>query len=670
MGWSSQFFTLIVIEGPNAAILLYSPTAGPGNLIGSWAAVGYTDQYGNVIPQGINVNQGVLNSVSIVGAAITASTITQTLITASTIISPTLSAGTIYETTITFDTGGGMVLGYTSSTTTVTQTANGNYNFTAPAGVTNAKVECWGAGAGGGGGNNAGNGGSSGGAGEYAQEPSYPLIPGNVYAYTVGNGGNGGTTNGNGSNGSDSFFDTNGVYANGGDASPNHSTGGAGGTGSSNTIHFDGGTGGTTTSSGGASGPNSGNSTAKGNNGVNSTTSSGAAAPAAQTGSGHGGAGGNNLANGVNGGSPGAGGSGCGASSGSGGAFSQTFNCTSSRSYYGADASNGNPNGTRNSNGTVWQGGETATGGGANGTQKCVMLFSTSAIQAACVGVTVSEVDFTITNEHSWYGSGMTLQIKEWLASQGGSLPGSWNGLGSPVITQQNTAEGVRKTFQFFTNTSAPTDFPNGTAIGIALGPGPSAFDLSFYGYFNGTPNSSSGPQLTIIGTKGSGFNTAGNGSDGKVSITYSSSSTIVFALSPQSGTDASGNAYAMGYTGPVSAFQPGVSPAVVEVPHLASLGAAYSNQSGAIRCQYWLDSENNVHIIGVIQTTGAWTTTLFTLPTGYRPSAQAFVPCAIFPVADGNAYMTVNTNGSITLSVPAAATALVISGQFPLGIT
>lgn len=652
MGWSSQFFTLIVIEGPNAAILLYSPVAGPGNLIGSWAAVGYTDQYGNVVPQGINVNQGVLNSVSIVGAAITASTIANTIITAATIIGPTLSAGTIYETQITFDTGGGNVIGYTSSTTSITQTANGTYNFAVPAGVTNAKVELWGASAGGDGGSGTA-GGPGGGAGEYAQEPSYPLTPLSNVGYTVGNGGTGGSTNGSGTGGGDTTFDGNNIIANGGDAGSGV-TGGAGGTGSSNTIHFDGGAGGNSGGTGGASGGNSGNSTAAGNNGVNSTSSSGAAQPAAQTGSGRGGAGGATTVNGNGGGAPGGGGGGCGSNSGGGGAFSQSFDCTSSRSYYGSDATNGKPNQTRNSNGTCWQGGETATGGSANGTQKSVFLFSTSAIQAACVGVTVNEVDLALTNEHSWFGSGITVILKEWLASQGASLPASYNGGGGTNLTQANQSEGSRKTFQFLTNTAAVTDFPNGTAIGVVIGPGPSSFDLSYYGYFNGTPNSGSGPVLTIKGTKGSGFNTAGAGADGKSVITYSSSSSIVFALSPVSGTDAAGNAYAAGYTGPVQAFTPGSSPATVETWHDFTMQNSWT--TGTLTAQYRMLSELNMVMICGTISPGTKTdgTVVFTLPTGYRPNHQVCIPIGVqgsganvFSANVPAPFIAVNTDGT-----------------------
>jgi hypothetical protein len=121
--------------------------------------------------------------------------------------------------------------------------------WTCPAGVTALQVECWGAGGGGGGGTTT-SGGGGGGGGEYACEPNYAVIPGNVYTYAVGRAGQGGISAGQGGwGGGDTIFDTsaNGVTANGGlggdTGNPNN-----GGTGSVNTIHFDGGAGGVSSS--------------------------------------------------------------------------------------------------------------------------------------------------------------------------------------------------------------------------------------------------------------------------------------------------------------------------------------------------------------------------------------------------------------------------------------
>lgn len=61
MGWTAQYFTQIIIVGAQSGIFIYSPTPGAGNLIGSWAAMAGTDQFGNAYPEGINVEQGTIS---------------------------------------------------------------------------------------------------------------------------------------------------------------------------------------------------------------------------------------------------------------------------------------------------------------------------------------------------------------------------------------------------------------------------------------------------------------------------------------------------------------------------------------------------------------------------------------------------------------------------------
>lgn len=117
--------------------------------------------------------------------------------------------------------------------------------WTCPAGVSTAQVECWGAGGGGGGGTTT-NGGGGGGGGEYAAEPSYAVIPGNVYTYAVGREGQGGVAAGTGGwSGGTTIFDTtaNGVVANGG-MGGDGPTNVNGGSGSANSVHLSGGNGG------------------------------------------------------------------------------------------------------------------------------------------------------------------------------------------------------------------------------------------------------------------------------------------------------------------------------------------------------------------------------------------------------------------------------------------
>ena len=119
-----------------------------------------------------------------------------------------------------------------------------------PAGVNQIQVECYGAGGGGGGGTTT-YGGGGGGGGEYACEPQYAVIPGNVYSYAVGRAGQGGVCGGQGGwPGGDTVFDTSSatpVSASGGMGGDGAGEG-AGGTGSTNTVNFDGGNGGVSSS--------------------------------------------------------------------------------------------------------------------------------------------------------------------------------------------------------------------------------------------------------------------------------------------------------------------------------------------------------------------------------------------------------------------------------------
>ena len=152
-----------------------------------------------------------------------------------------------------------------------TSAGSNDFGWTAPD-INNGQpytvqVECYGAGGGGGGGGAVSiAGGGGGGGGEYACEPLYPVVPGEVYSYYAGQGGvkglsskplaNGSVNGLPGFTGTATRFDsrgkglTGGVVANGGQGGDQLGIGvsGRGGTGSGNSIHFDGGTGGTSSS--------------------------------------------------------------------------------------------------------------------------------------------------------------------------------------------------------------------------------------------------------------------------------------------------------------------------------------------------------------------------------------------------------------------------------------
>lgn len=546
MGWTAQYFTTVIIQGntPNTGLFIYKGAPGNGTLIGSWTANAGVDPFGNTYPAGINVFAGQLSNVTMTTPAITGGTILNMLITASNIVNPSISAGTIRETIITFDSGGGALFGYTSSTTSTSFTTSGIFNYTATATGT-GNVNVWGGGAGADG-STPTNGGATGGAGEWAQEPAYPLVNGQQYQVIVGGGGTGGTVNGQGLSGGGSAFDLSngGPVAAGGFA---NSLGAAGGTGSTATNHNDGGAGAAAgTSTGGSSGANSGSASGTGNAANQASTSSGAAAPSAQSGAGQGPAGGNNNANGAIGSAPGASGSAAGAGS-AGSEQTFTYRLSASATYFGSDANAGAPpNGIRNSsnngNGTMYQGGETASGGAFNGTMKSMGIISGNPA-ADLAGLTIDQVTIRLENLHSWYNSGMNIRLGY---TANTSLPGSYAATGLTNVATLTIAEGAKTTFDI-TGDGLGNAMQAGTAKAIVLGPG-SPFILQNYGYFYGAGgDNNQNPVITIKAHAGASSVLSGSGANGQVTVSQSSSQVLQFSLSPVATTDAFANAIPAG---------------------------------------------------------------------------------------------------------------------------
>lgn len=544
---------------------------------------------------------------------------------------------------------------YGSNTTVVTQSTGGSYTWTCPAGVTTAYVECWGGGAGAGGGNSS-KGGEGGGGGGYSAEAAYEVVPGTVYTYVVGDGGDGGASGFPGVNGGDSYFDPNapsgfGVYAYGGSAG-NAFIGGPGGIASGNSITFAGGSGGgdSTQSTGGCGGGSSASPAGAGLNGSKSTSATGAAGGASGTDRGGGGAGGNSAANGTIGGSPGAGGGGCGAATGSG-QVSFTYHPTSSATYYGHDASGGNANQKRTSVGaTMYQGGQTSSGGTYNGTMKSVMLLPSS-IVSDLTGVTIDSCTLTLFNQHSWYNSGMTVQLGYGSYT---SLGSSYSGGGLTNVKAYSVPENASHT-TVLTSTGVPAALKSGACKAFVLGLAPD-YNLNYYGYFSGAGQSNA-PTLSVTGHTGSAPVIAGDGADGRVRITYATNSAVVAALQPAAVTDDSGNQVAAGLTGLVTAVQPGSSPSLPEDWH--SVGAAsqpsfvngWANLGGGqVTLQFRMTALNCVHIVGVVSAASMTATTIFTLPAGYAPTSQLEAPVAPH-TAIGGLFLSVATSGAVSIT-------------------
>jgi hypothetical protein len=525
---------------------------------------------------------------------------------------------------------------YTSTQTIVSQNVNGTYTWTCPAGVTSAKIECYGAGAGGGGGSS-GRGGEGGGGGEYAAEPNYPLQPGQVYTYVVGNGGNGGTTGYAGQGGTDTIFDTggiglpNGVFANGGSPGSAFVGGPGGGNGQGNAIAPAPGnqpSPNSWESPGGSGGGNGHQSTGGCGGGAVPNSQGGATAGATSGGSGgaaggggfasNGGAGGNAAANGYPGGNPGSGGGGCGAATAAASGQNQ-YRLSSSMAYYGSDASGGNANQQRGA-GTMYQGGTSASGGSYNGTMKSLGFLAGNP-QSDLSGKTIDQVTIRLEWQHCWYNNGAYVVLGYTPYTYAGA---SWGAGGITAVKTwwmgPATDQGGGPVTTDLTGTGLGAALANGNAKSISLGPGTPGFNLYNYAYAYGAGgDNNQNPLITVNWHTGSQPVTAGAGADGKVVITYNVTGVLAAALQPAAGTDSSGNAFGQGYTGPVQATHPGSTPTTVE--GWQSLTPLPSGLTGQVR--YKMVAEANCILLDVVvswSVTNA-TLTLPSFPSGYQPS-------------------------------------------------
>ena len=580
-------------------------------------------------------------------------------------------------------------LAYGQTASSASQTASGTYSWTCPSGVTSVRVQCWGAGAGGGGGSGS-MGGEGGGGGEYAEEPAYSVTPGTVYHYQVGNGATGGNTGQAGQYGGDSIFDTDGfgigVYAQGGAAGSSFQ-GGQGGWYNYNTISFAGGNGGGTGSQstggcggGGAAGP-------LGGGWVGATSSGSGGVPGGQgnnnnTGpnGGKGGDGGAAAANGNNGGAPGAAGGGCGAAT-SAATGSNQYRLSSSASYYGSDAAGGNANGLRG-HGSMYQGGETASGGTYNGTQKSLGFIGGNP-QGDLSGKTIDQVTIRLEWQHCWYNSGSYIILGYTGFTYAGA---SWNGSGITAVKTWKQAaldQGTGPRTTDLSGTGFGAALQSGAAQSISFGPG-SAYNLNNYGYLYGAGgDNAQNPLITVNWHTGAVPVRAGAGADGQVAISWNVSGVLTQALQPAAGTDSGSNAFGPGFTGQVQAFQPGASPSVVEGWHpVATFGSGFAaSGNGANGFWYRLLPDLSVEIAFDVKFTGTWASGAYfipagTLPAAYRPLRQFNLPvCAMYGTGatESFVYPNVMTDGGVkvwTASATAPPSGATFAGVYRYPIT
>jgi hypothetical protein len=546
---------LNVSSAGGGVVLGYTSTPGVGNLYFSLSPAGTTDIYGNSVPTGLNVNAGSLIGVALTGVQMdSTSTLQNTQINQAQVLSPSISGGTAASLVNTMTNTGGGVLGYTSGNSSVTFATNGNYLWTCPTGITQAQIQCWGAGGGGGGGaGGVTQGGESGGGGEYSSEPAFAVSAGTVYSIIVGQGGVGGTTNYPGGDGSRTIFQN---ISGGGSAVTGwpglagvNGEAGVGGSGSTASINFDGGDGaGTSGNTGGAGGGSSASPTSEGADGTESTGSAGGAAGSNPPGGG-GGTGGANGANGVNGSSPGGGGGGAGYNSVTTG--TKTYPSQAPYSYYGPNAMGYTPNSLHDR--TVLYQGQPAVNS-AEGYQYSFFSLNYVQIMSDLAGVIVQSVELKIKCLYSYYSTGVYCEVGYVGYYDHGNTgtDASSTAVKNFLIQQNQTV-----TENLGLGGGIGTALQSGAARSIQLGPGAIAPWQDYYGSFDG---GSSGvtPEI-IVNYAASNGSTAGTGADGKCIITYNSGTVPTYALSvsAQQSADVFGNPYNAGFTGPQMTFTP-----------------------------------------------------------------------------------------------------------------
>jgi hypothetical protein len=213
----------------------------------------------------------------------------------------------------------------------------------------------------------------------------------------------------------------------------------------------------------------------------------------------------------------------------------------------------------------------------------------------------------------------MTVEFDEY-AGLPGTLP-STGPRGDYTVSPAagNTAAG--ETHLFTLANSVGTRFVTGSDNGLGIGFATFTnfqYNLGYYGYFD--PGQI---RFQITGTtSGAGSFFSGAGGDGKLTVTYTSSSVLESALSPVAGTDGAGDAYAAGYTGDVSVFQPGSSPLVVEGWHNLSMANGWALQGFA---RYKQVGYKLMLVEVQMNDNSATSGTFAVMPSGYAASQSQF---------------------------------------------
>lgn len=146
-----------------------------------------------------------------------------------------------------------------------------------------------------------------------------------------------------------------------------------------------------------------------------------------------------------------------------------------------------------------------------------------------------------------------------------------------------------------------------------------------------------------------------GAGANGQIKLTYTISNVLTSAIAPAAGTDTSGNAYAQGFTGQLTAFQPGSSPTVVETWHqITPLSNSWVASGSGVNGLFYRFLGSPPNTVQVVADISGGTGICATLPAGYQPTIASNYP------GSAGATVSVASGGAITPSANCAFSILI----------
>lgn len=218
-----------------------------------------------------------------------------------------------------------------------------------------------------------------------------------------------------------------------------------------------------------------------------------------------------------------------------------------------------------------------------------------------------------------------------------------------------------------------PGAAPTYEAYGAPCSP---AFNCQVYGPGALGPGGESlAPYLTVAYAVNGGLASGSAGAVGGIWLSYVNTEAVpVAGINAFAVADAAGNQWAQGFTGQVTAFQPGTSPAVPDAWRPLAPSGGWVNAAGGLsQLQYKKTAANEVWIYGVINSAGMTSATFATLPAGYIPGFGDDYGVN-FHTSTGytqGAYLRVMTSGALSIVNATTSTGVVlISQQIPLDTT